>query len=34
LVKLLGGRGASAVIGLFMLALGSSAAGAQQLSSL
>ena len=34
MVKLLGGRGASAVIGLFMLALGSSAAGAQQLSSL
>jgi N-acetylmuramoyl-L-alanine amidase len=33
-VKLLGGRAASAVIGLFMLALGSSVAGAQNLSAL
>jgi spore germination cell wall hydrolase CwlJ-like protein len=34
LVKLLGGRAAAAVMGLFMLALGSSEAGAQNLASL
>jgi hypothetical protein len=34
LVKLLGGRGASAVIGLFMLAIGSSGAGAQTAANL
>ena len=34
MIKLLGNRGASAVMGLFMLALGSSGAGAQGLPSL
>jgi spore germination cell wall hydrolase CwlJ-like protein len=34
MVKLLGGRGASAVMGIFMLALGSSEAGAQNLPSM
>ena len=33
MVKLLGGRGASAVMGLFMLALGSSGAGAQSMAN-
>ena len=33
MVKLLGGRGASAVMGLFMLALGSSEAGAQSMAN-
>ena len=33
MIKLLGSRGAAAVMGLFMLALGSSEAGAQSLSS-
>lgn len=34
MIKLLGGRGASAVMGIFMLAIGSSAASAQNLSGL
>ena len=34
MVKLLGGRGAAAVIGMFMLALGSSEAGAQQVTNI
>jgi len=34
LVKLLGGRGAAAVMGLFMLALGSSEASAQQVANI
>jgi N-acetylmuramoyl-L-alanine amidase len=34
MIKLLGGRGASAVMGIFMLALGSSEAGAQNVPSM
>ena len=34
MVKLLGGRGAAAVMGLFMLALGSSEASAQQIANI
>ena len=34
MVRLFGGRGASAIVGIFMLALGSSGAGAQNLASL